>query len=386
MNANETTGLFVMNTYSRFPVEIARANGAEMWDSSGKKYLDFCSGIGVNSVGSCNPLVVAAAKKQLETLMHCSNLYYSKQQAGLAQKLASLSGLSKAFFCNSGAEAVEAAIKLAKKHSKKSKIIAFEGSFHGRTTGALSATWSEKYRKPFEPLLPGVEFAKYGDLESVAGKIDSKTAAVILEPVQGESGVIVPPENFLPGLKKLCEENNALLILDEVQTGMCRTGKTFCFQHSKNFAPDILCLAKALGGGLPIGAMVASEKVADSFAPGDHASTFGGNPVCCAAALAAIEFMETEKLAEKASRLGEIALSKLKGFVTAGKAVEARGMGLMLGVELESKEKCERAISGAIEGGALFCKAGEKTVRLLPPLVMSEKQLGEGLSILEKNL
>ena len=317
--------------------------------------------------------------------MHCSNLYYSRPQAELAEKLAGLSGLEKVFFCNSGAEAVEAALKLAKKRAGKSKVVAFEGSFHGRTMGALSATWTEKYRAPYLPLVPGFEFAKYGDLESAAEKIDSKTAAVIVEPVQGESGVIVPPKGFLPGLKKLCGENGALLIVDEVQTGLCRTGKTFCFQHSK-IEPDIACVAKALGGGLPIGAMIAGKKAAEGFGPGDHASTFGGNPVSCAAGLAVLQVMEKEKLAQKAKKLGTYALGKLREIVKSGKAVEARGMGLMIGLELESKEKCGAAIENSIGKGALFCKAGEKTVRMLPPLIISQKQMDFGLEVLEGEL
>jgi len=385
MKAKQLTEKFVLNTYKRFPVEIEKAIGAEVWDFAGKKYVDFCSGVGVNSVGHCNPKVVAAIKKQAEKLMHCSNLYYSEPQAELAEKLIGLSGLSEAFFCNSGAESVEAALKLAKKHSGKSKIIAFEGSFHGRTMGALSATWAEKYRKPFEPLVPGIEFAKYGDLESVEEKIDLQTAAVIVEPVQGESGVIVPPKEFLPGLKKLCDENKSLLIVDEVQTGLCRTGKTFCFQHSK-IEPDIVCVAKALGGGLPIGAMIAGRKVAESFGPGDHASTFGGNPVACAAGLAVLEFMEEERLAEKAGKMGNYALEKLQKIVQSGKAAEARGIGLMLGLELETKEECEKTVNNSIGKGALFCKAGEKTVRLLPPLVISKQQLDFGIGILEEEL
>ncbi len=381
----ELTGKFVMQSYARQPLQVQKAKGALVWGADGKKFVDMCAGIGVSSVGHCNPLVVQAIKKQASQLLHCSNLYYSMPQALLAQKLAKASGLSKAFFCNSGAESVEAAIKLAKKHSGKKKILAFKGSFHGRTTGALSATWKKQYRKAFEPLMPCVEFAEFGELCSAEEKIDENTAAVIVEPIQGEGGVIVPPKTFLPGLKKLCEEKGALLVFDEVQTGLCRTGKMFAFEHFKT-TPDILCLSKALGGGLPIGAMLASKKVSNSFEPGDHASTFGGNPVACAAGLAALEVMQKEKLAQRAQALGKMALAALEEIVSCGKAVDARGMGLMLGLELESKEKCALAIFNALAEGALFCKAGEKTVRLLPPLVISQKQLNFGLALLKRSV
>lgn len=361
---------FVMNTYDRYPLCLVRGKGVWVWDSKGKKYLDMMSGIAVNGLGHAHPSVLRALREQSAKLMHASNLFYTEPQPRLARELVALSGMKKAFFCNSGTEANEAAIKIARKYTGRKKFIAFEHCFHGRTVGALSLTWKEKYRKPFEPLMPGVSFAPYNDLESVKKLADNETAAIFVEPVQGEAGVIPAKPDFLRGLREICDEKKILLVFDEVQTAF-RTGKLFGFQTFR-VKPDIVTLAKTLGAGFPIGALLASEKVCDTFAPGEHAATFGGNPLACAVALAALK--ELKKLAPQAGPKGEYFLSLLKS-IKSPLIEDVRGLGLMFGIDLVSKEKRDSFLSYCRDNGLLLCASGDTTARFLPPLIVKKPEL-----------
>nr|MBI3613629.1 aspartate aminotransferase family protein [Nitrospirota bacterium] len=315
----------LMNTYLRSPLLLVSGHGARVQDQAGRSYLDFVGGVAVNILGHCHPHVVEAVRKQAGQLLHVSNLYYNAPQLRLAEELVRHSFADQVFLCNSGAEAMEAAIKLARKWAKAQRgddaveIIAMEGSFHGRTMGALSATGQAKLQKGFEPLLPGFRHVPYDDLNAAACAMTPKTAAVIVEPIQGEGGVRIPHAGYLPGLRRLCTERNVLLIFDEVQTGMGRTGRLFAYQHeppapggADGAAPDIMTLAKGLGGGLPIGAMLATRCVAESFTPGSHASTFGGNPLVCAAALATLEVIHSEGLLPLCHEMGDYLLGRLQ--------------------------------------------------------------------------
>ncbi|MDP2841163.1 MAG: acetylornithine/succinylornithine family transaminase, partial [Candidatus Methanoperedens sp.] len=301
---------YIFNTYTRQPIAIKKASGAVVTDVNGKDYIDCVAGIAVNNVGHCHPTVVDAIKRQAEQLIHVSNLYYTENQAVLAEELVNLTGIDRVFFCNSGAEAVEGALKLARKASGKKEFIATENAFHGRTRGALSVTHKEKYRKPFEPLAPAV-FVPYNDADAIRNAINENTAGVILEPIQGEGGVIIPSDGYLKEVREMCDETGTLLILDEVQTGFGRTGKWFAKEHS-GIKPDIITTAKAMGGGFPMGAMLAVEEVAANFGRGDHASTFGGSALACAAAIANIEVIKKEKLVKRSEELGNYLVKKLK--------------------------------------------------------------------------
>ena len=372
MNAIGKTDFFAADTYSRFPLVAERGKGAWIFGEKGEKYLDFVGGLGTAAVGHCNPQVVKAITAQSKKLIHASNLFYSEEQAELSELLCSISGLEKVFLTNSGAESVECAIKTVRKATGREKIIAFKNGFHGRTMGALSLTWNEKYRLPFEPLLSGVEFAEFNNLESV--EIDGETAAVFVEPVQGEGGVVPAEKEFLKGLKDSCEDKQALLVLDEVQTGFGRTGHMFAFQKY-GVTPDLLCLSKAMGGGVPIGAVVGSPL--EALKKGEHASTFGGNPLACAASIAAIKFILEKKLAEKARILGGKLISRLS------EIAPSRGLGFMIAVEAGSEKEREEIVSNAFEKKLLLSKAGKKAIRIMPPLVASEKQLEQCAKTLE---
>ena len=388
----EKTDRFVMHTYGRRKLALVRGKGALLWDAEGKEYVDFVSGLGVNAVGHCNPAVVSAIRKQSKRLLHISNLYYNDVQAELAEIMCKLSPfyIDSVFFCNSGTEAVESALKLARKHTGKKEIIAMKNAFHGRTMGALSATWSEKYRKAFEPLVPDVDFAEFNNIASVkeiAEKKKGNVAAIITEVIQGEGGIVPAKKEFLIELRKFCDENGIMLIFDEVQTGFGRTGKMFAHELY-GVQPDIMSLAKAGGGGLPFGAVLARKEVADSFSPGDHASTFGGNPLACSAALAAIRFILEKKLSEKAGRDGKAFKKKL--FVLCDSfpslVLDVRGEGLMLAMELDSKERCTELLNFALARGVLLCTAGENSIRFLPPLVIKKEQIAKGLQTIEEFL
>ncbi|MFA5094320.1 MAG: aspartate aminotransferase family protein [Candidatus Omnitrophota bacterium] len=374
---------FVMPNYSRVPVVLVRGKGVNVYDIEGKEFLDFFPGWAVSGIGHCHPKVVRAIKDQAGRIIHVSNNYYNELQGKLASKIIGHSFAGKVFFCNSGAEANEAAIKLARKSgyaSGKYEIITMEGSFHGRTLATITATAQPKYQEGFGPLPGGFIYAKFNDLQSVLSKVTDKTAAIMLEPIQGEGGVNVGSEGFITGLRKICDEKKILLIFDEVQTGMGRTGKMFCYQHY-GIAPDIMTLAKTLGGGFPIGAMVASGAIADVLQPGMHASTFGGGPLACAASLATFEAIEEGGLVEKAERRGRYLhnrLSLLKKDFPFVKLV--RGKGLMQAVELDIEGKA--IVGKCAENGLLINCTQERVLRVMPPLTVKNADINKAVGII----
>ncbi len=369
----------LMTTYARLPVRFARGQGAQLWDSEGREYLDALSGVAVCGLGHAHPAVSAALCKQASTLIHTSNIYEIPLQEELAAQLTRLSGMERAFFCNSGCEANEAAIKLARLHGhkrgiKEPAIVVMESSFHGRTLATLSATGNRKVQAGFEPLVKGFVRVPYNDIDALCAVADNSdnVVAVLVEPVQGEGGIRVPDADYLAGIRALCDKHNWLLMLDEVQTGMGRTGHWFAFQHSA-IKPDVMVLAKGLGNGMPIGACLARGAAANLFEPGNHGSTFGGNPLACSAALAVIATTEQENLVARAGQLGQ---RMRDGFHqqlsdTAG-VVEIRGLGLMLAVELD--RPCAALVKQALARGLLINVTADKVVRLLPPLIISDAQ------------
>jgi len=384
---------FVMHTYSPIPLVIDKGKGVKVWDKEGKKYLDFISGIGVNAIGHSHPKILKAIREQSERLLHCSNLYYIEPQVKLAEKLCHLSFADKVFFSNSGAEANEAAIKLARKFgTKKSgkenkcyEIITMENSFHGRTLTTVAATAQTKYQKGFSPLPPGFKYASFNNLEGVKKLISEKTCAIMVEPIQGEGGINVATGSFLKGLREICDKEKILLILDEVQCGLGRTGKLFAYQHY-GIEPDIMTLAKPFGGGLPIGATLAKESVASCFEPGDHASTFGGNPLVCASALAFLEIIEEENLVEKAQERGEYFKNKLGELKKKFPFIkEIRGKGVMIGIELEFEEG-KNIVNECRQEGLLINCTSKNVLRFLPPLTIEERDIDQAVNILHKVL
>lgn len=378
---------YVMNTYGRLPIVIDRGEGCYVWDLDGKRYLDLVAGIAVNSLGHAHPAVVRAIQEQSEKLLHCSNLYWIENQVKLAKLLVEKSGLGKAFFCNSGAEANEAAIKLARKWGKGEKyhIITLKNSFHGRTLGSLAATAQEKYQKPFMPLPEGFSAVPLGDLDALEQAIRSETCAVMLEPIQGESGIHVPTQEYMQGVQAICRKHGILLILDEVQTGLGRTGKSFCFQNF-GLEPDIVSLAKAIANGVPMGAIVAKTEVADCFQPGDHASTFGGTPIATAAGFAACSILLDDDFLAGVRETGEYFRAQLRelGEKHLGMIKEVRGMGLMIGCELAGSSKA--AAAELLKQGVLINSIGEHVLRLVPPLVISKAEIDEFIPQLEAAL
>ena len=375
---------YVMNTYGRLPIVIDRGEGCYVWDLDGKRYLDLVAGIAVNSLGHAHPAVVRAIQEQSEKLLHCSNLYWIENQVKLAKLLVEKSGLGKAFFCNSGAEANEAAIKLARKWGKGEKyhIITLKNSFHGRTLGSLAATAQEKYQKPFMPLPEGFSAVPLGDLDALEQAIRPETCAVMLEPIQGESGIHVPTQEYMQGIQAICRKHGILLILDEVQTGLGRTGKSFCFQNF-GLEPDIVSLAKAIANGVPMGAIVAKTEVADCFQPGDHASTFGGTPIATTAGFAACSILLDDDFLAGVREMGEYFRVQLRalGETHPGVIKEVRGMGLMIGCELTGSSKAVAA--ELLKQGVLINSIGEHVLRLVPPLVISKAEIDEFIPQLE---
>ncbi len=379
---------YIINTYSRDPEATPCLTGGEgsyVWDQSGKKYLDFLGGLAVNNLGHCHPAVVEAIKKQASMLIHTSNLYYTAPQAFLAEALVKsfLPG-GRVFFANSGAEANEAAIKLARKYSPgRYKIITADNSFHGRTMATLSATGQPKYREPFKPLVDGFAYTPFNDLESFAALVDGATAAIMIEPVQGEGGVNIACSRFIKGLRKLCDREGILLIFDEVQCGMGRTGKLWAYENW-DASPDLLTAAKGLGGGLPIGALVAAEPFGSVLQPGDHASTFGGNPVTCSAALKVLNIVKDAHFLEDVENRGRVLKERLKKMSLdyPGLVKESRGIGLIAALEL--KKGVARVIqAGCTEEGLLVNAIGDHIIRFLPPLNLKKAELEEGLEIFE---
>ncbi|HHT27003.1 MAG TPA: acetylornithine transaminase [Firmicutes bacterium] len=379
---------FLTPNYGRMPLALVKGQGTRVWDADGKVYLDFVSGIAVNSLGHCHPKVVAAIQEAATQMLHCSNLYYNQPQIELARFLAQKSSLNKAFFCNSGAEANEAAIKLARRYarlfvsSERYEIITAEHSFHGRTMGALAATGQTKYQQYFDPLVPGFRYVPLNDVSALAAAIGPHTAAVLLEPIQGEGGVNPMTQEYAQAARELCTKEGIALIFDEVQTGIGRTGKWFGFEHL-GVVPDIISLAKALGGGLPIGCIMASDRFAQAFTPGTHASTFGGGPFITRVALAALRAIEEEGLVDKAAVAGAYLTQGLtelaKRYPTAVGAV--RGAGCLLGVPLNISGG--KVAAAALERGLLVNVIGDKVLRLLPPLNVSKAEMDEALQILD---
>lgn len=368
----------VMGNYARQPVVFVRGEGARLWDAEGREYLDFLAGIAVAGVGHAHPRVARAIADQAATLLHVSNLYYNPLQGELARRLNALTGMEKAFFCNSGAEANECAIKIARKWAKQHKgpdcheIVTFHGSFHGRTMATITATAQPKYQTPFTPLVPGFVYAKVGDLAGLDDAINERTAAVMIEPIQGESGIQIVPPEFLAAIRALCDEAGCLMILDEVQSGMGRTGKFLASQHS-GVVPDVVTLAKSIAGGVPMGACLARGEAATTLVPGDHASTFGGQYIACAAALAVLDVMEDEKLMERAERVGGYLVGELGKLADEmpDLVAEARGVGLMVALELAVPRAPEVRVA-LMEHGIIVNAVGDRILRMLPPLVVTE--------------
>jgi len=386
MNENEVMTVeqqFMANIYARKNLVIEKGSGALVWDKSGREYIDCMSAYGVAILGHCHPKIVEAIKRQAERLYSCHNSIYTEARSDFLKKLMAITpqGLKRAFLCNSGAESVEAAIKMARKSTRKTDIIAFVEGFHGKTMGALSATWNPRYRAPFEPLVPGFKHVPYGKAEAAAASITDKTAAIIVEPIQGEGGIRVPPPTFLKELRELCDKKNILLIMDEVQTGFGRTGRLFACEHS-GVMPDVLCLAKSIAGGLPLGVTVAREDVVSSLKLGEHSSTFGGNPLVCAAASAAIDVMVGENLSERAATLGKHFMERLEESHEKHKIIrEVRGKGLMIGVEC--RFDIYNILVGVQSRGAIILDAGRNILRFLPPLIIAKEQLDRVANIVD---
>ena len=386
MNEKEIINLeekLMANVYAKRPIVIAKGNGALVWDINGKEYIDCTGSYGVCIVGHSHPKVVEAVRRQAETLISCHASFYNDARSELLQKITQIApkNLNKVFLANSGAEAVECAIKLARKFSGKPEIIAMMGAFHGKTMGALSATWDKKYREPFKPLVPEFKHVPPEDLEKVREAITEKTAAVLVEPIRGEGGIRVPPNGFLQGLREICDETGVLLIFDEVQTGFGRTGKIFACEHW-NVVPDVLCLAKSVAGGLPLGITIAKENVMSSLNVGEHTTTFSGSPLVCAAACAAINVLIEEKLPERAAMLGRYFKEKLEVLRARHKIVrEVRGLGLMLGMEL--RFDVLNIVLKCMERGVLVLDAGRNILRFLPPLVIEREHIDRVIDILD---
>lgn len=389
MNEKEIVDLEEKNmaqTFAKRNRVITRGKGALVWDINGNKYIDCTGSYGVAVVGHCHPKVVEAVQKQVETLIACHASFYNDARSELLQKLIRLApkGIDKVFLSSSGAESVECAIKLARKYSGKSEIIAMMGAFHGKTMGALSATWKKKYRDAFMPLVPGFKHVPPNNLEKIKSAITDETAGILVEPIRGEGGVLLPTDDFLPGLRELCDKNDVLLIFDEVQTGFGRTGKVFACEHW-NVVPDIICLAKSIAGGLPMGATFAREEVMAAFQRGEHSSTFSGNPLVCAAASAAIDVLVEERLPERATEIGSYFKSKLNGLAEKYKIVrEVRGLGLMLGMEL--RFDVYNILLDCMNNGVLILDAGKNVVRFLPPLVIEKEQIDKVIEVLDSAL
>lgn len=374
MNEKEIIELedkYSTNVYSMKNIAVVKGKGAKLWDVNGKEYIDCGINYGVSNIGHCNDYLINAVKKQVEKLIFVGPTTYNDQRSFLFKKLVDITpkNLCKSFLCNSGAEAVEAALKFSRASTKKTEIISAKRAFHGRTMAALSATWKQKYRKPFLPLFPGCKFVAYNDIEALKEAINKNTASVILEPIQGEGGVHIPSKGYLNEVKKICTENGTILILDEVQTAFGRTGKLFACEHF-NVQPDIMCVAKSLGGGLPIAACIMSNKI--EIIKYSHGSTFGGNPLACASANASIDFILKERLPKRAQKMGKYFIDLLNE-INSSEIREIRGLGLMIGIEL--KHKAGKYLNKLLEKGIIALPAGSNVIRFLPPLVIEKKEI-----------
>jgi acetylornithine/N-succinyldiaminopimelate aminotransferase len=384
------TDKHVAQTYARYPIALVRGKGARVWDADGKEYLDFLAGIAVNSLGHCHPAVVRAIQQQARKLLHVSNLYHIQPQSELARELCRHSFADRVFFCNSGAEANEAALKLVRRYGGehlggKYEILSAQNSFHGRTLATLTATGQEKVRAGYDPLPAGFRQIPFNDLRAAEDAIDAqKTAGILVEPIQAEGGVVVADEYYLHGLRELCDRRRLLLIFDEVQTGMGRTGKLFAYEHF-GVTPDIMTLAKALGGGLPLGAMLAREDVANSFKPGSHASTFGGNPLACNAGLAVMKTLLKDGALKNCAKMSKVFINGLERLLERFPFVRGiRGKGLLLGLELDMDGT--KIVDECMQEGLLLNCTASKILRFVPPLTITAKEIERGLAIVEKVL
>jgi predicted acetylornithine/succinylornithine family transaminase len=379
---------YLMHTYTRFPLVLSKGRGTRVYSRDGREYLDFVAGVAVNNLGHCHPKVTVAIQKQAQRLVHTSNLYYTEPQTRLAKVLVTHSFADKVFFCNSGAEANEAAVKLARKAARlagpgdRYEIITTAGSFHGRTLAMISASGQPKLQAGYEPLLPGFVSVPYDDLGAVEKAITPKTIAVLVEPVQGEGGVRVPGREYLPGLRRLCDSRGLFLILDEVQTGIGRTGRLFAYEHA-GIVPDIMTLAKGLGNGFPIGAMLATDQVAKAFTPGSHAATFGGNPLACAAALATIEtILDDGYVLENCRRMGDRLMQGLRALQQKYPVItEVRGVGLLVGLVLTVPAR--EIVAQCMPRGLLVNATADTVVRFVPPLIVTQEEIDQAVAVVD---
>ena len=382
------TNKYVAKNYGRYPIGLVRGKGTAVWDASGKKYIDFVAGLAVDNLGHCPPTVVKAIRKQAGKLLHVSNLYHIEPQSQLASELTRLTFADKFFFCNSGTEANEAAIKLARRwfydngQSKRFEIITMNDSFHGRTMASLSATAQKKIHTGFTPLLPGFKYVPFNNIAALKKALTKKTCAVLIEPIQGEGGVNLAQETYLKTLRKICNEKGILLIFDEIQTGFGRTGRLFAYERYK-IKPDIITLAKALGGGIAIGAMGSTNKIIESFSPGTHGATFGGNPLACAASLASLKNLTKKGFLQKASSQGDYFLKQLYCLKEKFPIIrEVRGVGLMLAVELD--QPGANVVTDCMKEGILINCIQQNTIRFLPPLIITRKEIDLLITTLSK--
>lgn len=369
----ELQARYEFDVYPKRDIVLVRGQGSRLWDADGKEYLDCGGGHGVVSLGHCNPAIVEAIRTQAERLITCPGTYYNDVKARLLEKLASVApqGLDRAFLCNSGTEAIEGAIKFARMCTGRTKFVCAQRSFHGRTMGSLSATFNPDYRKPFEPLVPGFDFVPYNNVDALSTAVTEETAAVMLEVVQGEGGVHIGTAEYLAGARQICTQRGALLIIDEIQSGFCRTGRMFASMHS-GLSPDMMCVAKAIAGGLPMGAVLCSRGIEPQI--GKHGSTFGGNPLCCAAAIAAIDFMLEHRLDEQAAAKGAHLVERLRQ-AEIPVVREVRGLGLMIGVELRTRAR--PYVQALLDRGLIVLPTGATVIRLLPPLVIEMAEIDE---------
>lgn len=374
---------FLGTMYQRFPITLVRGKGAKLWDNSDKEYIDCMGGYGVALVGHCNDRVVSAIKEQAEKLITCHMSIYNDTRLKFLEKFSKITPqhLSKVFFSNSGAEAIEASLKFSRKYSGKHGIVSTNGGYHGKTFGALSVTFNEKYRKSFMPLLEGVKFVPYGDAEKLEESIDETVGTVILEPVQGETGIVVPQEGYLQQVRKICDKHNVVLIFDEIQSGLGRTGKMWAGEHW-NTRPDIMCLAKGIAGGIPMGLTICKPEIIDVIKIGEHSSTFAGNPIACAAGSATIDSLVEDKLVDNAAKMGNYFREGLFSLKERHKVIrEIRGKGLMLAVELRFDVK--DVLMDSLHNGLIMLYSGRNILRLLPPLVMDENMISKSLEIMD---
>lgn len=381
---------YLIHSYNRYPIVLDHGEGVYLYDTTGKRYLDFGGGIAVCALGYSNDSFKKALKEQIDKAIHYSNLFYSEPLLEAARGLAKATGMEKVFLANSGTEANEGALKLARKyallhgHEERHEIVSMNKAFHGRSMGALSVTGTAKYREPFEPMLPGVAFADYNDLDSVKAAVTDRTYAIIVEAVQGEGGIYPAEEEFLRGIRELCTEKDIMMICDEIQCGMGRSGKMFAYQQY-GIQPDIVTMAKGIGNGIPVGAFATTKEIAQAMVPGDHGTTFGGNPLACAAVAETLNIFEKENITTYVEQMGDYLAQCLQRLVEEKEiAVESRGMGLMRGLELS--EPVGPYITKALEKGVIFMSAGANVIRFIPPLVIGKEDIDEMIAVLEEIL